>query len=53
MTCVLANPCMNGATCTEVDPNSADVNCTCPVGFTGANCETGKSFKVAHSEKVY
>ena len=42
LTCILNNPCMNGATCNEVDPNSDAVTCMCPVGYTGENCETRK-----------
>ena len=34
-----SNPCLNGATCTDLING---YECTCPVGFGGDNCETGK-----------
>ena len=30
------NPCVNGGSCTQHEDN---VTCTCPVGYTGDNCE--------------
>ncbi len=36
------NPCNNGGTCT--DNGAADFSCTCAHGYTGATCQTGKSF---------
>ena len=39
LVCVLRDPCLNGATCTEVDGVSA--NCTCTEGYEGDRCETG------------
>jgi hypothetical protein len=36
-------PCENGGTCTD-DVNS--YSCACAVGFTGNNCQTGKSVNV-------
>lgn len=35
-----ANPCQNGGTCTEVSHD--EYKCTCPEGYTGENCSTGK-----------
>ena len=35
-----SNPCLNGATCTDLING---YECTCPVGFGGENCETGKN----------
>jgi Notch-like protein len=35
--CLVANPCINGATCQNMD---GSYNCYCPLGFMGRNCET-------------
>ena len=32
-------PCQNGATCTD---GIASYTCSCPAGYTGILCETGK-----------
>ncbi|KAK3750217.1 hypothetical protein QZH41_015569 [Actinostola sp. cb2023] len=37
-TSVLANPCQNGATCT--DQVNAGYSCTCAAGYNGSNCQT-------------
>ena len=36
-----AEPCLNGATCTDL--TNAYV-CQCPSGYSGANCEIGEYF---------
>ena len=38
--CTTQEPCMNGATCTDI---LNDVMCDCVDGFTGNKCETGNS----------
>jgi hypothetical protein len=35
-----SSPCMNGATCANINPLS--FMCTCPLGYLGTLCETGK-----------
>ena len=34
-----SDPCLNGATCTDLVNG---YECTCPPGYEGTNCETGK-----------
>ena len=34
-----SNPCKNSGTCVE---KVADYQCTCLIGFTGKNCESGE-----------
>ena len=36
--CTNNRPCQNGGTCTNTGQGS--YTCTCPVGYTGVNCET-------------
>ena len=38
----LSNPCQNGARCLP-GATSAGYTCSCPTGYTGTLCETGKS----------
>ena len=43
-----SNPCENGGTCTDA------VNmytCSCPAGFNGSNCETGKFSVILYNLK--
>ena len=42
------NPCANGGTCRNTYGN---FNCTCLVGYTGAQCETGKH--VVRTVRIY
>ena len=35
-----AEPCLNGGTCTSEENM---YNCSCPDGYIGINCETGRS----------
>ena len=35
-----SSPCLNGATCTDLVNG---YECTCPPGYGGDNCETGKA----------
>ena len=37
--CILANPCLNGAACTN--NNLGGYTCTCASGYTGTNCQYG------------
>jgi len=37
-----SNPCLNDATCTE-DVINQSYKCTCPPGFTGDRCQSGRS----------
>jgi len=39
--CSVNRPCLNGATCTNT---IGSYYCTCPAGFEGPNCETGKMY---------
>ena len=34
----LSTPCQNGGTCVDGDNR---YTCTCPMGYDGANCQTG------------
>lgn len=36
--CTNNRPCQNGGTCTNTGEGA--YTCTCPIGFTGKNCET-------------
>lgn len=33
------NPCLNGGTCEELQ---GSYKCSCPTGFTGPTCDTGR-----------
>ena len=39
-----SNPCKNGGNCTQ---NANGYACQCPLAYTGAHCETGKTEKCA------
>ena len=34
-----SDPCMNGGMCNTIGPGVDQYRCSCPVGFTGVNCE--------------
>ena len=36
----MSNPCVNGGNCTD---GINEYNCACVLGYTGTDCETGKS----------
>ena len=37
------NPCQNGGTCNRDDKGSSGYTCECDGGFSGRNCEDGKT----------
>ena len=48
-----SNPCMNGATCIDA---VSSYTCSCVVGYTGSNCETGEHItymqSITHSDVI-
>ena len=34
-----SNPCLNGGMCSS---SGGSYNCSCPIGYSGDNCETGE-----------
>lgn len=40
--CLAIDPCLNGATCADL--GTGEYFCSCPIGFEGNRCETGRTF---------
>lgn len=46
--CGTNRPCKNGGTCMNTEPD--EYNCACPDGYSGKNCEIGKSLNRTRRE---
>lgn len=49
--CGTHQPCKNGGTCTNTEPNA--YHCECRDGFRGRNCDIGKFLDPGQENKLF